>query len=172
MPAPTQYPASTLQTPFKCTFEYPFYHLEDTLCIFHCKCGRQNGQWKMHCVSSTATVGERMSSEWCIMDIILQLRATIYVVGDAWCIFHCYCGRQNGQWKMHCAPSIATDGDNMGNGKRIVHLPLPLRATAWAVEDALCTVHCNCGRQHGQWKMHCASSTATAGDNMGPPNTM
>ena len=79
----------------------------------------------------------------------------------------CNCGRQHGHWKMHSASSTATMGDSMGSGRCMVHHQLPLWATTWAVEDAWCIVHCHCVRQHWQWKMHCASATATVGDNIG-----
>ena len=138
--------------------------VEYALCIFNCNCKLQNGQWNMHCASSTATAGDKMGSGRCMVHLPLPLRATTFAVEDAWCIVNCYCLRQHGQWKMCCASSTATVGDNMGSGRCIVQLLLPLLATTWAVEDARCIFNCNCGRQHVQWTMHGTSSTATAGD--------
>ena len=141
--------------------------VEDARCSFHCDYGRQYGQWKMHGAPSTATAGDNMGSGICTVRLPLRLWATAFAMGDAWCIFHCHCERQHWQWTMHSASSTATMGDSMGSGRCMVHLPLQLRATTWAVEDAWCIFHCDYGRQHGQWNMHCASFTATAGDNMG-----
>ena len=156
----------------------------DAWCIFHCHCGRQHLQWKMHGASSTATACDNMGNGRCVVHRPLPLWATTWAVEDALCSFYCRCLRQHGLWKMHDASSTATAGDNMCNGRCMVHLPLPLRATkrgsgrcsvhlppqlwvtTFAIEDARCTVHCNCGRQHGQLGMHCASSIATAGDNI------
>ena len=115
---------------------------------------RQNGQWNMHCVSSTATAGDNICCGGCIVHLPLLLRATKWAMEDALCIFHCNCWRQHGQWKMHCASYTATAGYSMGSGRCIVHRPLQLWATTWAVEDALCIFHCNCGRQHGPSEYH------------------
>ena len=120
----------------------------------------------MQCAPSIATMGDNICSGRCIVHRPLPLRATKWVVEDAWCIFHCHCGRQHLQWKIHGAPSTATAGDNMGNGRYVVHLQMQLLVTTWAVEHALCSFHCDCLRQHGPWKMHGASFTATACDKL------
>ena len=126
------------------------FAVEDTRCTINCYCWRQHGQWKICCASSNAIAGDNMGSGTCIVQLPLRLLATTWAMEDARCIIHCHCLRQTVQQTMHGTSSTATAGDNMGSGRCTVHLQLPLMATKWAVDDALCIFHCNCGRHYGQ----------------------